>query len=87
MSHRRGDAGPWWEHRIEEVHLRIRATDKALIRHAARAEGTSTSRFLVEAAVQCAEELVARQNRFVVPAGQWTEFTKTLAAGPSVRGL
>jgi uncharacterized protein (DUF1778 family) len=62
----------------QQFHLRVDAADKALVRYAARAAGVSASRFMVEAAVQMAEETVARQNRFVVPAAQWAEFAAAL---------
>ena len=86
MTCRRGEAAPWWENRVEYMHLRIRPTDKALIQHAARAEGLSASRFLVEAATQCAEECIARQNRFVVPQERWTEVVRALDRGPDPHG-
>lgn len=62
----------------EQFHLRVAAADKALVRYAARAAGVSASRFMVEAAVQMAEETVARQNRFVVSAARWAEFAAAL---------
>ena len=62
----------------EHFHLRVDAADKALVRCAAREAGVSASRFMLEAAVRAAEEAVARQNRFVVPAVRWVEFVEAL---------
>jgi len=62
----------------EQFHLRVDARDKALVRCAAREAGVSASRFILEVAVRAAEEAVARQNRFVVPAAQWAEFVEAL---------
>jgi len=62
----------------EHFHLRVDATDKALVRCAAKEAGMSASRFILEVAVQAAEEAVARQNRFVVPAARWVELVEAL---------
>lgn len=62
----------------EHFHLRVDAVDKALVRCAAREAGVSASRFILDVAVRAAEDAVARQNRFVVPASQWDEFVKAL---------
>lgn len=62
----------------EQFHLRVDATDKALVRCAAKEAGVSASRFILDVAVQAAEEAVARQNRFVVPAARWVEFVEAL---------
>lgn len=62
----------------EHFHVRVDAADKALVRCAAREAGVSASRFILTAAVRAAEEAVARQNRFVVPASQWAEFVAAL---------
>ena len=64
--------------REEHFHLRVDAADKALVRCAAREAGVSASRFIMEVAVRAAEEAVARQNRFVVPATRWAEFVEAL---------
>jgi uncharacterized protein (DUF1778 family) len=68
--------------KTERLELRITPADKALIRQAAWEAGVSSSRFLTEAAVRSAEEAVARQNRFVVPASQWKEFAGKLDHEP-----
>jgi uncharacterized protein (DUF1778 family) len=62
----------------EHFHLRVDAADKALVRCAAREAGVSASRFILDVAVPAAEDAVARQNRFVVPAAQWAEFVAAL---------
>ncbi len=66
------------ERRADRFNLRLTAAEKTLIAHAARASGVSASHFIVQAAVRAAEDAVARQNRFVLPAGQWAEFAAML---------
>ncbi len=64
----------------EHLHMRVDGAEKALVRRAAKEAGMSASRFILMVAVRAAEEAVSRQNRFVVPAGQWAEFVVALDA-------
>jgi uncharacterized protein (DUF1778 family) len=66
------------ELKAHRFNLRLTSAEKALVEHAAHASCVSASRFMVQAAVRAAEEAIARQNRFVLPAVQWAEFAAKL---------
>jgi len=66
------------ERKQHRFNLRLTSAQKALVEYAARVSGVSASVFMLEAAVRSAEDVVARQNRFVLPAGQWAEFVARL---------
>jgi len=60
--------------------LNIRTTDeeKDLLERAAIARHTSTSRFVLDAALRSAEEVLATQTLFVLPPQRWEEFIEML---------
>jgi len=60
------------------LNIRVTAAEKALVERAARASRTSASRFVVEAAVKSAADVLADQTRFALPAEQWAAFTAML---------
>jgi uncharacterized protein (DUF1778 family) len=72
---------PASQHRAQKVErLNIRATpeEKELIELAARAGRTTFSRFVLDAALQSAEEALADQTRFVVSRDQWARLVAML---------
>lgn len=54
--------------RSERVEARLSAEERAQIERAARFEGRSVSKFMVEAAVERADQVLAEQTVTVVPA-------------------
>lgn len=64
--------------KTDRLSIRVTAAEKALVERAARANNTSASRFVVEAAVKSAADVLADQTRFALPAEQWAAFTALL---------
>ncbi len=64
--------------RSERLNIRATKEDKMLLEQAARLTRLSTSRFVLQAALQSAEELLVDQSRFVLPADTWYEFVEML---------
>lgn len=60
--------------------INIRATDseKVLVETAASATHTTSSRFILQAALREAEDVLASQTRYVLPSEKWNEFTDLL---------
>jgi uncharacterized protein (DUF1778 family) len=69
-----------FERKADWFRLRVNSTEKALIQQAARASCMSASHFMRQAAMRLAEDVVADQNRFVVPAKTWKAFITLLDA-------
>jgi uncharacterized protein (DUF1778 family) len=67
-----------------QTRLNIRATEdqKATIAHAARLKHSTISEFVLNRACRDAEEILADQNDFPLPARQWSEFNQALDAPP-----
>ncbi|MDO8962935.1 MAG: DUF1778 domain-containing protein [Coriobacteriia bacterium] len=66
------------EKTLKGSRLSIRATDeeKHLLERAARASHVSASRFVMQAALRSAEEVLVDQSRFTLPPAQWAAFTE-----------
>jgi uncharacterized protein (DUF1778 family) len=67
-----------------KVQLRLRPAEKALIARAAALRRTSLSQFMVEHACQAAQQVLADQVQFTLPAGRWKAFCQALDAPPRV---
>src|SRR5579859_7292391 len=65
-----------------KVQLRLRPAQKALIAQAAALRQTTLSNFVLEHACQAAQQVVADQVHFVLPAGRWKAFCAALDAPP-----
>lgn len=66
--------------RETNINLRAQASDKALIDRAAELLGQSRSSFMLAAAVQRAQTVLADQTRFVLDEEQMTRFMAALDA-------
>ncbi|MBU2600726.1 MAG: DUF1778 domain-containing protein [Actinobacteria bacterium] len=64
--------------RSERLNIRAGHGDKELLEQAARIARMSTSRFVLEAALRSAEEVIADQTRFTVPPERWEAFVELL---------
>lgn len=62
----------------ERVEARLSAEERARIERAARFEGRSVSAFMVEAAVERADQILADQTVTVVPADYFDELVAAL---------
>jgi uncharacterized protein (DUF1778 family) len=60
------------------VALRVSHEQRALLDEASRAEGTSLSEFLLQAATRRAEDVLAERRRFSLDAEQWAELVELL---------
>lgn len=60
------------------LNIRIASRDKQIVERAASASHMTTSQFVKQAALRSAEEVLADQTRFVLPAQQWAAFTEAL---------
>ena len=58
----------------ERFNIRAKREEKALVEQAAVASHMTTSQFVMQAALRSAEEVLADQTRFSLPADQWDSF-------------
>jgi uncharacterized protein (DUF1778 family) len=65
---------------LKDQRLNIRASqaEKAVVEEAASVRHMGVSQFMLQAALRSAEEVLADQSRFVVPAGKWRDFLALL---------
>jgi len=68
--------------RTEKLDLRLTQTAKQTLRAAATANHRSLSDFVLESALQRAEETLADRRHFGLDAEQWTAFLAALDAPP-----
>ena len=66
------------KNKSERFNIRATREEKALVEQAARATRVTSSQFVLQAAVQSAEEVLADQTRFVLPADKWDQFVALL---------
>jgi uncharacterized protein (DUF1778 family) len=66
------------ELKAERFNVRVTTAQKTLVVRAAQASSITFSQFILQAALRSAEAVMADQTRFVLPAGQWAEFTASL---------
>jgi uncharacterized protein (DUF1778 family) len=64
--------------KVERLNIRATAEEKQLIERAAGAARTSSSRFVLDAALRSAEEVLAEHTRFVLPHDRWAELVALL---------
>lgn len=62
------------------INIRTRAATRALIDHAAQAQGKTRSEFMLEAARIAAEEALLDRRLFVLDDARWSAFQKALDA-------
>jgi uncharacterized protein (DUF1778 family) len=67
-----------------KVQLRLRPAEKAVIARAAELRQTTLSKFMLEHAYQAAQQVLADQVHFILPAEQWKAFCRALDAPPRV---
>src|SRR5262249_20291721 len=67
-----------------KVQLRLRPAEKAVIARAAELRRTTLSKFMLENAYQAAQQVLADQAHFVLPAERWKVFCQALDAPPRV---
>jgi uncharacterized protein (DUF1778 family) len=65
-----------------KVQLRLRPDEKAVIARAAALRRTTLSKFMLENSYQLAQQVLADQVHFVLPADQWKAFCQALDAPP-----
>jgi uncharacterized protein (DUF1778 family) len=66
------------KNKSERFNIRATREEKALVEQAARATRVTSSQFVLQAAVRSAEEVLADQTRFVLPADKWDQFVGLL---------
>ena len=67
-----------------KVQLRMRPAEKAAIAKAARLRDTTLSKFMLENAVQAAQQVLADQVHFSLSAKDWEAFCRKLDEPPRV---
>jgi uncharacterized protein (DUF1778 family) len=73
---------PRVELKESKVQLRLRPMQKAVIRRAAEIKETSLTSFMVEHAVNAAQQVIADQTSFTLPADRWNTFCDALDRPP-----
>jgi uncharacterized protein (DUF1778 family) len=66
------------QHKDQRLNIRASQAEKAVVEEAARLTHMGVSQFMLQAALQSAEEVLADQSRFVVPADKWQQFVESL---------
>jgi uncharacterized protein (DUF1778 family) len=70
--------------KVSKVQLRLRPDQKAVIARAAELCQTTLSNFMLEHAYEAAQQVLADQVHFVLPAERWEAFCEALDAPPRV---
>src|SRR5205823_15022229 len=65
-----------------KVQLRLRPAEKAVIARAAELRQTTLSKFMLDHAYQAAQQVLADQVHFTLPAERWKAFCQALDAPP-----
>ncbi|MFN8121922.1 MAG: DUF1778 domain-containing protein [Thermoleophilia bacterium] len=74
--------------RDHRLGVRITERERALLREASTAEGTTVSEFVLRHATRAAERVLADRREFTLAADRWEAFTAALDAPPKdVPGL
>ena len=60
------------------VNIRVTEDEKTMVEHAASLSHVGMSQFMLQATLRAAEEILADQTRFVLPADKWDEFVALL---------
>ncbi len=64
--------------KAERFNIRATADEKRLVELAAETERVTASQFVMSAAVQAAEDVLADRTRFVLPDEKWDAFVQRL---------
>ncbi len=62
----------------KSLNIRVTEDEKAVVEQAASLSHMPLSQFMLQATLRAAEEVLADQTRFVVPADKWDEFVARL---------
>jgi len=62
----------------QRLNIRVSQAEKAVVEEAASLTHMAVSQFMLQAALQSAEEVLAEQSRFVVPTDSWHDFVALL---------
>jgi uncharacterized protein (DUF1778 family) len=62
----------------ERLNIRVSRAEKAVVEQAASLRHMAVSQFMLQAALQSAEEVLADQSRFIVPEDRWMQFSALL---------
>ena len=62
----------------QRLNIRVSQAEKAVVEEAASLTHMGVSQFMLQAALQSAEEVLADQSRFVLPADRWHDFVALL---------
>jgi uncharacterized protein (DUF1778 family) len=65
-----------------KLQLRLRPAEKAVLTRAAELRQTTLSKFMLENAYQAAQQVLADQVHFTLPADRWKAFCQALDAPP-----
>lgn len=68
--------------KAERLAVRVSASQKALLDRASRATDSTLSDFVLSAATEAAEDVLADRRRFVMPRSEWDAFVRLLDAPP-----
>lgn len=60
------------------LNIRVTEPEKRLVEQAASISHMGMSQFMLQATLRAAEEVLADQTRFVLPAGEWDSFVALL---------
>lgn len=66
----------------ERLNIRLSARQKTVLARAAQVRHTTVSDFVLETAVQAAEQLIAEQSHFELSESDWNAFCAILDAPP-----
>lgn len=64
----------------ERLAVRVTESQRLLLAEASRAQQTSVSQFVLSAATDAAEQVLADRSEFRLPADQWSRFVEALDA-------
>ena len=64
--------------KVQRLNIRASQAEKAVVEEAASLTHMGVSQFMLQAALRSAEEVLADQSRFLVPAERWREFVARL---------
>jgi uncharacterized protein (DUF1778 family) len=62
----------------KSLNIRVTEHEKTVVEQAATLSHMAMSQFMLQATLRAAEEVLAEQTRFVVPADKWDEFVTLL---------
>jgi uncharacterized protein (DUF1778 family) len=62
----------------KSLNIRVTEDEKTMVEQAATLSHVGMSQFMLQAALRAAEEVLADQTRFAVPADKWDEFVALL---------